>query len=256
MYAVWELFRVSCSHTLQLITCTCVFANECIDSYLYNAFGDVARPVNASLSWAVHMSQLVHTRVYHESNLCNLSGGESHQPACLSTCLLACPSVYSSVCLSVCRSLRPLTISTKEFGSNWGSLSHERKVKVQCTMKPAEFMEAMKARLHFHPVELIGNWLPRTVYITYRTCIIILLPLLCCPLYLWFPGNEGITAATFLPNTMCLVHGKVASSHVDFWVRSPSSLLTESIAKCSNFVRNEWNASCDNPFPVWRVFKW
>ena len=52
---------------------------------------------------------------------------------------------------------RPLNISTKEFGSEWGSLSHEKKVKVQCIMKPAEFMEAMKANLHFHPVELIGK---------------------------------------------------------------------------------------------------
>ncbi len=44
-------------------------------------------------------------------------------------------------------------------------------------------------------------------------------------------GKEGITAARFLPGAVCLVHGKMAGTYLDFWVRTPSSLLTESIAK-------------------------
>jgi len=44
-------------------------------------------------------------------------------------------------------------------------------------------------------------------------------------------GSEGICAGTFLPNSTCLVHGKVSKSQLDFWVRSPSSLLADSLVK-------------------------
>ena len=44
-------------------------------------------------------------------------------------------------------------------------------------------------------------------------------------------GKEVIVGGNFLPSTMCLAHCKVQKSHVDFWVRTSSSLLTESVVK-------------------------
>ena len=43
--------------------------------------------------------------------------------------------------------------------------------------------------------------------------------------------SEGITAGTFLPSTPCLVHGKTTPNFLEVWIRTPSGLLTEAIAK-------------------------
>ncbi len=50
------------------------------------------------------------------------------------------------------------------------------------------------------------------------------------------PGVEGICAGMFLPATPCLVHGKVLKTHLDVWVKTSSSLLTDSIAKLAESV--------------------
>ena len=44
-------------------------------------------------------------------------------------------------------------------------------------------------------------------------------------------GQEGIAAGTFLPKIPCLLHGKLTSVNLDLRVRTPSSLLTDSLAK-------------------------
>lgn len=56
----------------------------------------------------------------------------------------------------VCDCCRPWEILTKEFGQKWGSLSHERRQKIQCEVKmPQEFHTICKDQLNFHPVEII-----------------------------------------------------------------------------------------------------
>jgi len=96
--------------------------------------------------------------------------------------------------------IRPLEITTQEFGKKWSSFSYEKKLKISSSLKkPAEFMKAMEKLFNFYPIQVIGN--------------------------------EAIAAGTFLPAVTCLAHGKMAGTQLEFWVRTPSSLLTESIAK-------------------------
>ena len=54
---------------------------------------------------------------------------------------------------------RPLDIKTPEFGKKWGTLAYEKKLKLPTSKikTPSEFMEIMKTRLNFHPVEIIGT---------------------------------------------------------------------------------------------------
>lgn len=64
---------------------------------------------------------------------------------------------YCPLCCPVC--CRPWEIVTKEFGKKWGSLSHERRQKVPCTVKtPQEFHTTCKEQLYFHPVEIIREY--------------------------------------------------------------------------------------------------
>ncbi len=77
-----------------------------------------------------------------------------------------------------------------------------------------------------------------TATTTTTTIVIICLILLTCRdsihvvmHFCCYLGTEGICAGTFLPSTTCLVHGKVLKSQLDFWARSPSSLLTDSLIK-------------------------
>ena len=116
---------------------------------------------------------------------------------------------------------RPLEITTQEFGKKWSSFSYEKKLKISSSLKkPAEFMEAMEKLFNFYPIQVIGT-------LCCWRC-----PLSCVRSPLTFPsGNEAIAAGTFLPAVTCLAHGKMASTQLEFWVRTPSSLLTESIAK-------------------------
>ena len=44
-------------------------------------------------------------------------------------------------------------------------------------------------------------------------------------------GKEAIAAGSFLPSTLCLLHGKLSSAGLDVWVKSNSSVLTESFSK-------------------------
>ena len=56
------------------------------------------------------------------------------------------------------QSPRPLEIKTPEFGKKWGTLSYEKKLKLPSSKvkTPAEFMQVLKTKLNFHPVEIIG----------------------------------------------------------------------------------------------------
>ena len=117
-------------------------------------------------------------------------------------------------------------MSTDEFGKSWGTLSYERKVKLTTpTVKqPAQFMKMMETGFNFHPVQVIGkgeNRFNSDLYMFFCTV-----------------GSEAIAAGSFLPNHSCLVHGKITSSSLEFWVRSSSSLLTESLAKHAPTVFN------------------
>ncbi|CAI8050729.1 AP-4 complex subunit epsilon-1 [Geodia barretti] len=103
--------------------------------------------------------------------------------------------------------IRPLGLSTQEYGKKWPGLSNERTLNIQSspnTKTVAQFMDTLRSRLSLHPIQIIGQ--------------------------------EGIAAGTFLPKIPCLVHGKVTSANLDLRVRTPSSLLTDSLAKLAEQV--------------------
>ena len=53
---------------------------------------------------------------------------------------------------------RALKINTDEFGKKWGTLAYEKKLKINSSLKsPSEFMEVMRTKLNFHPVQIIGE---------------------------------------------------------------------------------------------------
>ena len=109
--------------------------------------------------------------------------------------------LFYDLSVSVSDLIRPLKLTTPEFGKKWGSSSNEKKLKMATTniQKPSDFMELMSNQFNFHPIEIIKS--------------------------------EGITAGTFLPSTPCLVHGKTTPNFLEVWIRTPSGLLTEAIAK-------------------------
>lgn len=108
-------------------------------------------------------------------------------------------------------------------------------------------MDQVKAGLNLHPVQIIGMesidlQLTCTMYVYSHVlqfdCIPNLSPHLSPhsslpppPLPLSLSGKEGIAAGMFLPQMPCLLHGKVTPTHLDLWVRTPSSLLTDSLVK-------------------------
>ncbi|XP_065178615.1 AP-4 complex subunit epsilon-1-like [Sycon ciliatum] len=101
--------------------------------------------------------------------------------------------------------LRPLEVTTNEFGGRWGSTSHESKTKLSTSIPDLpSFMERVQNRIRIHPVQIIGN--------------------------------EAIAAGTILgnPGTHCLVHSKLVSGQLDLWVRSASNLLTECLVQFSS----------------------
>lgn len=73
-------------------------------------------------------------------------------------CDKVCECMLSLSLILVLFLCRPLEITTAVFGKKWGTLTCEKKVKIPSSLKtPAEFMERVKSKLNFHPVEVIGE---------------------------------------------------------------------------------------------------
>ncbi|XP_038078397.1 AP-4 complex subunit epsilon-1-like [Patiria miniata] len=98
--------------------------------------------------------------------------------------------------------LRPLKLQTAEFGEQWPRQTRDCKftVEVAATVSMSKVMTLLTQELNLHLVEIIGN--------------------------------EGIACGTLLGGTICLLHAKLPTSKsLEVWVRSSSSLLSESISK-------------------------
>jgi len=54
--------------------------------------------------------------------------------------------------------VRPLQIDTDSFGKKWGSFKNEKRhKKISSHIKtPEMYMEAVKTKLNFHPIQIIG----------------------------------------------------------------------------------------------------
>ncbi|XP_047592626.1 AP-4 complex subunit epsilon-1 isoform X2 [Lutra lutra] len=123
----------------------------------------------------------------------NLSGFINYQ-------MMDTPSVQLefSVNLSLLDFIRPLKISTENFGKLWLSFANDVKQNVKVSESQAALPSALKTlqqKLRLHVVEIIGN--------------------------------EGLLACQLLPSVPCLLHFRVHGDVLALWFRSSCSTLPD-----------------------------
>ncbi|XP_036115970.1 AP-4 complex subunit epsilon-1 isoform X1 [Molossus molossus] len=103
-----------------------------------------------------------------------------------------------SVNLSLLDFIRPLKISTEDFGKLWLSFANDVKQNVKMSDSQATLPSALKTlqqKLRLHVVDIIGN--------------------------------EGLLACQLLPSIPCLLHFRVHGDVLALWFRSSSSTLPD-----------------------------
>ncbi|XP_060031698.1 AP-4 complex subunit epsilon-1 [Erinaceus europaeus] len=103
-----------------------------------------------------------------------------------------------SVNLSLLDFIRPLKISTEDFGKLWLSFANDVKQNVKMSESQAALSSALKTlqqKIRFHVVDVIGN--------------------------------EGLLACQLLPSIPCLLHFRVHADIVALWFRSSCSTLPD-----------------------------
>ncbi|KAM8804405.1 AP-4 complex subunit epsilon-1 [Eudromia elegans] len=122
-----------------------------------------------------------------------LSGSISYQSE-METCL------QFSVTLSLLDFIRPMEMTTEDFGKLWLSLSNDVKQNVKMSSSQDSFSAALNTlqqKLKLHIVDIIGN--------------------------------EGILACQLLPSVPCLLHCRIHAGMLALWFRSPCSALPDSL---------------------------
>ena len=73
-------------------------------------------------------------------------------------CVCVCVCVRTMRVHLVLPPPRPHQMVTKEFGQNWGVLSHKKRQKILSTKikSPQEFHSFVQEKFKFHPIEIIG----------------------------------------------------------------------------------------------------
>ncbi|KAM6257374.1 AP-4 complex subunit epsilon-1 isoform 1-T1 [Porphyrio hochstetteri] len=105
-----------------------------------------------------------------------------------------------SVTLSLLDFIRPMVMTTEDFGKLWLSLSND--VKQNIKMSPSQdslsaALDTLQQKLKLHIVDVIGN--------------------------------EGILACQLLPSVPCLLHCRTHSGMLALWFRSPCSALPDGL---------------------------
>ncbi|XP_032050596.1 AP-4 complex subunit epsilon-1 isoform X4 [Aythya fuligula] len=110
------------------------------------------------------------------------------------------PCLEFSVTLSLLDFIRPMEMTTEDFGKLWLSLSND--VKQNIKMSPSQdslstALSTLQQKLKLHIVDIIGN--------------------------------EGILACRLLPSVPCLLHCRTYSGMLALWFRSPCSALSDGL---------------------------
>ncbi|XP_019520389.1 PREDICTED: AP-4 complex subunit epsilon-1 [Hipposideros armiger] len=103
-----------------------------------------------------------------------------------------------SINLSLLDFIRPLKISTEDFGKLWLSFANDVKQNVKMSESQAALPSALKTlqqKLRFHVVDIIGS--------------------------------EGLLACQLLPSSPCLLHFRVHGDVLALWFRSSCSVLPD-----------------------------
>ncbi|OWK62154.1 AP-4 complex subunit epsilon-1 [Lonchura striata] len=105
-----------------------------------------------------------------------------------------------SVTLSLMDFIRPMEMTTEDFGKLWLSLSNDVKQNIKMSSCQDSFpaaLDALQQKLKLHRVDVIGN--------------------------------EGILACQLLPSVPCLLHCRTHSGMLALWFRSPSAALPDGL---------------------------
>ncbi|XP_063169951.1 AP-4 complex subunit epsilon-1 [Candoia aspera] len=105
-----------------------------------------------------------------------------------------------SISLELLDFIRPMTMTTDEYGKLWLSLSNE--VRQNLKVAPSQgalsvILDIFQHKLKLHSVDIIGN--------------------------------EGIAACQLLPSIPCLLHCRLHAGMLALWFRSPCSALPDSL---------------------------
>ncbi|XP_025052861.1 AP-4 complex subunit epsilon-1 isoform X1 [Alligator sinensis] len=112
-----------------------------------------------------------------------------------------------SVTLSLTDFIRPMKITTEDFGKLWLSFSND--VKQNVKMSPSQgslsiALNTLQQKLKLHVVDIVGN--------------------------------EGLVACQLLPSVPCLLHCRTHAGMLALWLRSPCSALPDSLLyQCQKF---------------------
>ncbi|XP_030313260.1 AP-4 complex subunit epsilon-1 [Calypte anna] len=122
-----------------------------------------------------------------------ISGSVNYQSE-METCL------EFSITLSLLDFIRPMEMTTEDFGKLWLSLSNDVKQNIKMSSSQGSLSEALNTlqqKLKLHIVDIIGN--------------------------------EGILACQLLPSVPCLLHCRTHSGMLALWFRSPCSALPDGL---------------------------
>lgn len=105
-----------------------------------------------------------------------------------------------SVTLSLMDFIRPMEMTTEDFGKLWLSLSNDVKQNIKmssCQGSLSAALDTLQQKLKLHRVDIIGN--------------------------------EGILACQLLPSVPCLLHCRTHSGMLALWFRSPCAALPDGL---------------------------
>ncbi|KAJ7409482.1 adaptor related protein complex 4 epsilon 1 subunit [Willisornis vidua] len=132
-----------------------------------------------------------------------LSGSVNYQSE-VETCL------EFSVTLSLMDFIRPMAMTTEDFGKLWLSLSNDVKQNIKMSSSQGSLSAALNTlqqKLKLHIVDIIGN--------------------------------EGILACQLLPSVPCLLHCRTHSGMLAVWFRSPCAALPDGLLyHCQKSLNN------------------
>lgn len=96
--------------------------------------------------------------------------------------------------------IRPMEMTTEDFGKLWLSLSNDVKQNIKmssCQGSLSAALDTLQQKLKLHRVDIIGN--------------------------------EGILACQLLPSVPCLLHCRTHSGMLALWFRSPCAALPDGL---------------------------
>uniref|UniRef100_A0A674GRW5 AP-4 complex subunit epsilon n=1 Tax=Taeniopygia guttata TaxID=59729 RepID=A0A674GRW5_TAEGU len=121
-----------------------------------------------------------------------------------------------SVTLSLMDFIRPMEMTTEDFGKLWLSLSNDVKQNIKMSSCQDSFpaaLDTLQQKLKLHRVDVIGN--------------------------------EGILACQLLPSVPCLLHCRTHSGMLALWFRSPSAALPDGLLyQCQKVMEESSEQQC------------